>query len=229
MSSYSAQIDLVALVADKNMEFAFRGLIARHRALGIRSPRFDLFVHPERDPGCLLKGHDFLRPFAGRYAHALVMFDREGCGRQAPGEELEEHLELGLATSGWGDRAACVAIDPELETWAWVDSPHLEATMGWKGRSPGLRSWLSETGRWPPDTLKPSRPKEAFEAALHEVRLPRSSAVYLALAQRVTFQSCPDRAFLKLKRTFSRWFPAVSGEGVPDAGSPAVTTDEEDA
>lgn len=229
MSTYSAQIDLVALVADKNMEFALRGLMTRHRALGIRSPRFDLFVHPERDPGCLLKGHDFLRPFAGRYAHALVMFDHEGCGRQAPGEELEEDLEMRLATSGWGERAACIAIDPELETWAWVDSPHVEAAMGWKGRSPDLRSWLSKTGFWPPDTRKPSRPKEAFEAALQEVRLPRSSAVYHALAQRVTLQSCTDRAFLKLKRTFFSWFSVVSGEGLHHTGSPALSTDEEDS
>lgn len=228
---YPSVLDLVALVADKNMEFALRGLMTRHQALGIRAPRFDIFVHPERDPGCLLKGHDFLTPFAGRYAYALVMFDREGCGRQAAGGELEEQLELRLATSGWAGRAACIAIDPELETWAWVDSPQVEAAMGWRGRSPGLRSWLSETGFWTPDTPKPSRPKEAFEAALREVHLPRSSAVYQTLAQRVTLQSCTDRAFLKLKGTFSRWFPAALEGGRHDAASAAVSAaaDEEDA
>ena len=45
------QKDLIILVADKNMEFAVRGILTRLEALGIRDITYDLYVHPERDPG----------------------------------------------------------------------------------------------------------------------------------------------------------------------------------
>ena len=48
--------DLVILAADKDMEHAPSGLLARPRALGIRPIAFDVFVHPEHDPGCALRG-----------------------------------------------------------------------------------------------------------------------------------------------------------------------------
>ena len=74
--------DLVILVADKDIEFAVRGLLSRGPSFGIRLPLFDTYVHPERDPGCFLKGHDFLRPFYRTYSYAMVMFDCEGSGRE---------------------------------------------------------------------------------------------------------------------------------------------------
>ena len=77
-----AQLDLVVLVADANMEFALRGILQRGGSFLARSPTHDVFVHPERDPGCLLRGPDFLRGVSRRYRHALVLFDRDGCGRE---------------------------------------------------------------------------------------------------------------------------------------------------
>jgi len=38
--------DLVVLVADKNIEFAVKGLLSRPRALGVRPITSDFFVHP---------------------------------------------------------------------------------------------------------------------------------------------------------------------------------------
>ena len=35
---------------------------------------------------------------------------------------------------------------------------------------------------------------------------PRSSALYLELAQSVSLKQCTDRAFLKLKSKLSEWF-----------------------
>lgn len=43
--------DLVILVADKNMEFAIRGILSRGRSLRIKQLTFDAYVHTERVRG----------------------------------------------------------------------------------------------------------------------------------------------------------------------------------
>jgi hypothetical protein len=95
--------DLIALVADKNMESTLRGLLTRTESLGIRILNYDIFIHIERDPGCLRKSHDFLRIHHTNYHHALVMFDREGCGYEDKSrDELEQLVEERLSHSGGG-------------------------------------------------------------------------------------------------------------------------------
>jgi hypothetical protein len=203
--------DLVCLVADKNIEQAIHALLtARPHALSIREVSFDIYVHPESDPACSRRAHDFLRPFVNSHAHALVVFDREGSGQEHLSREvLEESLEELLSASGWTDRAAAVAIDPELEVWVWSRSPHVWTSLGWHGRSPDLTSWLIQKGLLMEGQSKPSRPKEAMEKALREVRKPRSSSIYSQLGRRVSLQGCQDIAFAKLKHCLARWFPLV--------------------
>ena len=198
--------DLAVLSADKNIEWTLRGLFSRPRSLGIREISCDFYPHPERDPGCRLRGHDFLKPFARSHAHALVVFDREGSG----GDELERtalerQVEDRLSSSGWDDRAAAVVIDPELEIWVWNDSPHVESALGWSG-STSLREWLTQKGWLPEGATKPAQPKAAVEEALRLAGRPRSSSVYHELARRVGTDRCVDAAFLKLRRTLVRWF-----------------------
>lgn len=60
----SVGADLLLLVADKNMEYAVRGLLSRPQALEVRPLEFEVYVQPQRDPGCALRAHEFLRPFA---------------------------------------------------------------------------------------------------------------------------------------------------------------------
>lgn len=181
MSESSTGKDLVCLVADKNMEQTLLGLLRRPEALGIRAPSFDLFVHEERDPGCCRHGAEFLRPFTSRYRHALLIFDHEGCGQEGVSpRDLERRLES--------------------------DSPEVDAILGWSGRLPDLRSWLAQKGLLPEDATKPPKPKEAVEAALYEVRKPRSSATYRQLAETVSFRRCQDRKFARLKSTLRRCF-----------------------
>ena len=200
--------DLVVLAADKNMEFAVKGILGRFRSLGIREITADFRVHPENDPGCLVRGHDFLRPFVNHYAHALVLLDREGCGREAANrEELEANLEQRLLDSGWGSRAKVIVIAPELEMWVWSDSPHVDAILGWEGREPPLRTWLKDRTFLGEGQIKPLRPKEALEGALRLSRTPRSSSNYLKLAQKVSLERCIDPSFVKLKSTLQEWFP----------------------
>lgn len=199
--------DLVILVADRNMEFGVKGLLSQNTALGLRQFAYDTYVHPQRDSGCLLRAHDFLRPFLRRYMNALVMLDREGCGQeQVSRRTLEQQVEGLLAANGWDDRAAAIIFDPELESWVWSDSPHVDAILGWARRQPGLRTWLVTEGYTDHPHAKPSRPKEAVEKALRLSHKPRSSSLYLRLGTSVTFDRCSDPAFAKFKATLGKWF-----------------------
>ena len=210
MKVAEAAKDLVVLVADKNTEFALKGLITkRTHALRIRPLTFDIFVHVERDPGCLNRAHDFLRSHSRRYRHALVMFDHDGCGQEKKDRTtLEQQVEAQLAQAGWDDRAAAVVLDPELEIWVWSDSPHVEKALGWQDRTPELRSWLVTSKLLAAGEAKPKDPKRAVEEALRIVRKPRSSTVYQDIASSVSFEGCTDAAFLKLRDTLTRWFSA---------------------
>lgn len=201
-------IDLVILVPDRNTEAAIKGILGRSRSLGIRNITFEVFVHPERDPGCYnRRSHDFLRSMAGRYAHALVVFDKAGCGQESQERiSIERNVEDNLRASGWGDRAAALVIDAELEAWVWTDSTHVPECLGWQGHMEDLRKWLDAKGLWPARSVKPPDPKRAMEQVLVEARKPRSSSIYLALAQRVSFQRCSDRAFRKLRLVLGKWF-----------------------
>ena len=199
--------DLIILVADKNTEFAVKGLLSRYHALKIRQVVSDLYVHPERDPGCLLKCDSFLRPFINNYMHAFVIFDREGCGReQNSREDLEKEVEERLAHSGWGNRAEVIILDPELEIWVWSDSPHVDSILGWRDKQPDLKTWLKLNGYFDAQRNKPYRPKEVLEEALRQATKARSSSLYLQLAKLVSLERCTDSAFLKFKAGLQYWF-----------------------
>jgi hypothetical protein len=202
--------DLVVLTTDKNAQFAVRGILSRFQSLGIRQLTPDYYLHPGKDSGVLHTAHDFLRSFSKIYMHALVIMDREGSGQDEIGRvDMEATIETALGKSGWDDRAAVVVIDPELDIWVWSDSPHLDHELGWSGCRPDLRSWLRSRNHLAIDARKPHRPKEALEAALKHVRKPRSSALYQAIAERVSLVKCTDLAFVKLKTVLQKWFSSA--------------------
>lgn len=210
MNDVKYRRDLVVLVADKNMEFSLKGILQRPQSIGIHQIDFVIYQHFHRDPGCLLEGHEFLRHFSKIYRHALVMFDREGCGREHLKRiELEKEIEERLSSSGWGNRAAAIVIDPELENWVWSDSPELDAAIGWQGMFTPLRTWLKYKNFLADNSLKPSPPKKAFEDALKKVRKPRSSSIYKQIADKVSLKRCHDPAFLKLKGKLLQWFSVI--------------------
>jgi hypothetical protein len=204
--------DLIALVPGRNEKAALDGVFSRPVALGVRPVRYSIDTHPGRDPGCRLRAVDHLMSAVDLYRHALVLFDLEGSGAEGvPVAELEMEVERELSQAGWRDRAACIVIDPELEIWLWSDSPHVDAVLGWQNRPPGLREWLRQQGYLSGSAMKPSRPKEAVEAAMQLSGKRRSSAIYQALAGQVSLSRCQDRAFLKLKSTLQAWFPSAQG------------------
>lgn len=208
MSSANQPSDLIVLVADRNMAATVTAILSRAESLGIRPIRFDVDVHPQKDPGVLRQSQEYLRASVGMYDHALIVFDREGCGKeQKTREELEETVEAALALTGWAtDSAVAIVIDPELENWFWSSSPHVEKAVGWTDRDEALRQWLVSRELLQEGEAKPGRPKEAVEAALREMRKPRSSAIYKALAEQVSLRLCEDPAFLKFKQTLQSWF-----------------------
>jgi hypothetical protein len=207
MNSTHLPRDLVVLAADKDIEYAVRGVLSRPQAIGIRPITYDVFVHQEHDPGCRSKSQEVLRSQSNRYARALVIFDRQGCGKDAqPRESLELKVEADLAAAGWRDRCAAITIDPELEAWVWSDSPEVDSVLGWAQRNPDLRNWLRLNQFLAANELKPTRPKEAMRAALRLVRKPPSAALFHDLALRVSFARCTDAAFNKFLHTLRSWF-----------------------
>lgn len=208
-------LDLVLLVPGADEDAALGTLLSeRRKSLRIRPIRFKILRHPLRDPGCFRTSPELLRPYQRTAAYALVIFDREGSGREGDAaDRVARDLRDRLAATGWGDRAAVVVIDPELETWVWTDSPALDKTLGWEGRSPRLRAWLSEAGLWPEDSAKPPRPKEALQRVLLETRRRSTSVLFQDLARTLSLERCQDPAFQGLRHTLRSWFPAGRSAG----------------
>lgn len=200
--------DLIALVADKDIEFVLRGLFSRPKALGIRPIDADIQTHTQRDSGCAVRGVSFLSSWSQQYEYGLLMFDHEGSGKEdMPREELQNAINEEFTRSSWGDRARVIVLEPELEAWVWSDSPHVDEIAGWKGRRPPLRSWLAERGLLREGQVKPDQPKEAFLASLREVRQQRSASLYQQLAKDVSLRRCRDAAFGEFKDIMRGWFP----------------------
>ena len=217
-------MDLVCLVADSNMKAAISGLLERPQALGIRPITKETPVHQERDPGCCHDPMKVLRPYRNDAEHALIVLDYEWTGVPASsGAELESWIEDELRRDGILDWAAPVVIEPELETWVFSDSPHVDNVLGWENRKPDLRKALEQQGLWHPGDPKPADPKKALEWALRTTRkLPVSSAYFRELALKVGTRRCHDRAFLRFKQLLQTWFPLdSSSNGTAEENDPS--------
>ena len=203
---------LILLTADKDAQSAMTALLGRHADLGIQQIEFDYFSHPRHDSGVLKQAHEFLRPFL-KWGYALVVFDREGCGREHdPPEALQTAVEDKLAANGWKDRARALVIDPELESWVWDASCQVNRILDWPGGVSGLQRWVFESGLLMQGQVKPARPKEAFDAALRRRNIKRSSALFRELATNLNFRDCTDPAFQRLISTLQAWFPIPGRE-----------------
>ena len=197
--------DLVLLVADKNAHFALKGALGRPEALGIRPIEFEFRVHPGRDGGTRRTGPEILALERRRFKHALLVLDFEGCGTELPNATaLEAQLDGRLSTQ-WKEAAKSIVIEPELDVWVWGADNAVEAVIEWPaGKS--VREWLREQGFTFEANEKPTRPKEALEAALRIPGLPRSSALYQTIAEKISLRRCGDEAFIRLRKQLLEWF-----------------------
>lgn len=205
--------DLVIVAADKNAEFAIGGALRRPHAAGIRSIDFEIKVHPGRDGGARKDGVAMLALEKGRFGHGLLILDFDGCGtRLSSAIELEAELDRSLEVR-WGRNAKAIAIEPELDVWAWGSDNAMGEILDWP---PGttIRGHLRRLGFELRPDGKPVRPKEALEAILKVRRLPRSASLYARITGRISLDRCTDSAFKRLRRQLVEWFP------VPSVGNP---------
>ncbi|MBM4034345.1 MAG: hypothetical protein FJ291_21580 [Planctomycetes bacterium] len=201
--------DLVILVPDRTFRLVVSTLIRRHASLEIRPVSHDIQAHTYFDAGCLRDCHEFLKPFLQTHCHALVFFDKHGCGREdLSADMLQLEVEERLRRSGWEDRACAIVVEPELEVWVWSDSPEVERCLGWAGRQPPLRERLRQKGLWEPGSAKPTDPKAAMALALREAGIAPARAAFERLAASVGLRRCTDRAFVRFRGILQRWFPA---------------------
>lgn len=151
------------LVADKNMQFALRGALGRPQALGTRPLTWDIRPHMGRDGGVRTSGADMLACDAGRFSHALMLLDFQGCGheeRETP-LSLEGKLDEQLQRV-WGSRAKCIVIAPEVDIWLWGSDRVLHEALQWSTEE-SIRDWLRHRGFEFDAAGKPLQPKEAIE------------------------------------------------------------------
>jgi len=196
--------DLVILVADKDMEFSLYGILQRY--FYDRKIKYKIYPHNLHDPGVYKQAADFLRPLQKEYRYALVVFDKEGSGQEKRStEQIYDEIKEKLAINGWNERSEVIIIEPELEIWAWINSIHIAEALGWTTYSE-LAKFIRDKKLWPENMNKPLRPKEAFELALREKRIPRSPSIYKKIADKVNFTRCEDRALKKLLSIFQEWF-----------------------
>jgi hypothetical protein len=198
--------DLVLLVADKNMHFALKGALGRPEALGIHPIEFEFRVHPGRDGGTRKTGPEVLALERRRFRHGLLVLDYEGSGTEQPNAVgLETQLDGRLRT-WWKEQAKAIVIQPELDVWVWGSDNAVEEVINWP-LAKGVRDWLREQGFAFVGNEKPARPKEALEAALRIPDLPRSSALYQSIAEKISLRRCVDEAFKRLRKQLIEWFP----------------------
>ena len=118
---------------------------------------------------------------------------------------MESQLDARLDNQ-WKNAAKAIVIEPELDIWMWGSDNAVEMSIEWPaGKS--VREWLREQGFEFYANEKPTRPKEALEAALRVPALPRSSALYQHIAGRISLPRCKDAAFIRLRNQLLAWFP----------------------
>ena len=123
-----------------------------------------------------------------------------------------------LADAGWArPDTEVLVMQPELENWVWLPYREMARVIGWRDYE-SLVAFLAPNADFNPNP-KPRRPKEAFEAACIERRIPRSSTVYRAILRDVpAVRRCTDPCFLRLQDALRRWFPVEEAIPVEVAG-----------
>jgi hypothetical protein len=198
--------DILILTADQDAEFLIKALLKKIATIEkIRDIDFDVIRHPQRDAGVATDAVEFVRPYIHDYKHLLIIFDYEGSGKEAEAKDvLESQIEKQLNINGWPDINACITFYPELESWLWVNRQHLHGVLDWQSEQ-DIYEWLKMKG-YKFTGNKPERPKEAFEAALRQQKIPRSSSLYSSLAQKSSYQQCSDQSFNKFLHIIKKWF-----------------------
>jgi len=198
--------DLVVLVADGQARAVLEAVLARWQALGLPAALDVEVVNiAGTDGGVRTQGAAVMARFASQCRHGLVLFDHEGCGSDEAAELLERELER-QARTAWGERLACVVLEPELEEWltgATRAFPEVEELAG-----VDVPAWWARHGFPLGDRHKPRRVKEAMEAVFHAHDARRSAANYRLIARLASLRldRCQSRSFRRFVEALRRWF-----------------------
>ena len=210
--------DLVILVPDGAYREVLQALLARPKALGLRSVSFQVVVDSFRDSSS--EAVNLLRPFQRTHSRALVFRDFEGSGKEQVHSptNLERELENEMSANGWpeGHARAVVAV-PEIEDWLRLPSPHVLSLMNGLARKHvddlvdqlvGVtdEQIVKHGGR--NEYGKPCRPKEVFEDLLDHFGIRPSNSHYRYLAEHESLKSCSSPSFQRLVKILKEWFPA---------------------
>jgi hypothetical protein len=199
-------VDLVLLVADRNMKGALEGALSQPARMGIRPITFDIDVHPDSDGGIRTTGPRLLDLRRTTENRGLLVLDHEGSGAERiPALKLEATLDAQLFRT-WGDRAKAIVIEPELEVWMWGSDSALSQVIG-KPDDVGIREWLRAKDFTFTENDKPVRPKEAMDRILPHLGKRHSSSLYRRIAETISLHRCTDPAFKRLRTTLGEWFP----------------------
>ena len=204
------QKDCIFLLADKQMEYTFRGFLERDdfdQRLKTCPFTFEIITDFKgNDPGVYAYGHELLRPFCRTHKHAVVSLDLDWRG--APSAvQIQSEIRKKLTINGWReDNVEVIVIEPELEIWLWT--PTIAQVLQLDPELfTSLRKRIEDRGLWEPTALKPLRPKEAFEILCKNFGMPQSSALCSRITKTVSVGRCIDPAFRQLRETLKRWFP----------------------
>lgn len=204
MNPAGAPKDLFVLAADSDAHRVLEAILKTPARLGIRPVTFEIERHPEHDPGCRLGSTEYLRPFLGRFRHALVVFDRDGCGSTKTRREIQNEITADLAANGWQDRARAIVIAPELEIWVWGSWSNLAKVL--ESGEAVLREVVTRQGHPISGLGKPTDPKTALGAVIRNRqqsgrRHRRSPRLFEQLATNAPLNGCRDPAFRELRKT----------------------------
>lgn len=207
--------DCIFLLADKNMEYTFKGFLERtdfDQRLKTRPFTFEIIVdYKGNDPGVYNYSHELLRPFCRTHQYAVVALDLDWRG--APSTvNIQAKIKNDLTRNGWRvDNIEIIVIEPEVDVWLWTPTIaqalqlDLDLFISSKKR-------IEDRGLWQPTALKPARPKEAFDLLCWNIKRPRSSALYSRITKTISVSRCSDPAFCLLRDTLQRWFPNDGGQ-----------------
>lgn len=204
--------DLAIVVADSDTLQFLNGLLSkRFEAFNIREPEVDWSAAgcdvtrvSTRDSGCYRDGRALLADSRESHQHGLLILDAEWDG--TPGAEVIDKRLSAAVRTDWGQNAAVIVIDPELEAWAFTGSEKLPSHLGWSTKDKGdFNEW------WAKGELlkgKPEDPKAVLDEAGRDGRRRRDPKWWCELgALPINFSSCTDASFLRLKKALQSWFP----------------------
>ncbi len=206
--------DCIFLLADTNMEAAFKGFLCRdqfHQSLQCGAFDFDarqdlVVASGDNDPGLFTRGHELLKPYLQTHTHAILVLDSEWQGSPGAGV-IDTYISANLYQSGWTeDNCKVIVIDPELENWIWQRNNHVARSLGLDSVVNFSNVIAAEV--WPEEQAKPNHPKETLEAVLRANKIPRSSSIYKKITSRVSVGGCEDQSFQLFRITLQTWFPA---------------------